>query len=45
MISPFTSALRELAATAERVASELGPDMDAALRMVQETVARGGTRE
>ena len=43
MSSPFTSALRELAATAERVATELGPDMDAALRMVQETVARGGT--
>ena len=43
MTSPFTSALRELAATAERVATELGPDMDAALRMVQETVARGGT--
>ena len=43
MTSPFTSALRELAATAERVATELGPEMDAALRMVQETVARGGT--
>jgi len=43
MTSPFTSALRELAATAERVAMELGPDMDRALEMVQGAVSRGGT--
>lgn len=41
--SPFTAALRELAATAERVAAELGPDMDHALEMVQAAVQRGGT--
>lgn len=43
MTSPFAEALRELAATAERVASELGPTMDRALEMVQSTVSRGGT--
>ena len=43
MTSPFTSALRELSATAERVAAELGPDMDRALEMVQSAVSRGGT--
>jgi D-sedoheptulose 7-phosphate isomerase len=43
MSSPFASALRELAATAERVATELGPDMDRALQMVQATVNAGGT--
>lgn len=43
MTSPFTSALRELAATAERVALELGPDMDRALALVQDAVRRGGT--
>ncbi len=43
MTSPFTASLRDLAATAERVATELGPDLDRALAMVQETVARGGT--
>ena len=43
MTSPFTSALRELAATAERVALELGPDMDRALALVQDAVQRGGT--
>lgn len=43
MTSHFTDALRDLAATADRVAAELGPDMDRALAMVQETVARGGT--
>ena len=42
-MTPFTTALRELAATAERVATELGPDMDRALAMVQATVSRGGT--
>ena len=43
MTSPFTAALRELAATAERVASELGPEMERALAMVQATVRAGGT--
>ena len=43
MTSPFAAALRELAATAERVAADLGPQMDKALEMVQATVARGGT--
>ena len=43
MSSHFTSALRELAATAERVATELGADLDRALAMVQDTVHVGGT--
>ena len=43
MSSHFSSALRELAATAERVAVELEADMDRALAMVQSTVQRGGT--
>jgi D-sedoheptulose 7-phosphate isomerase len=43
MTSPFAEALRELATTAERVATELGPTMERALEMVQSTVARGGT--
>jgi D-sedoheptulose 7-phosphate isomerase len=43
MTSPFTSALRELAATAERVATELRPEMDRALEMVKSTVRAGGT--
>ena len=43
MTSPFAEALRELAATAERVAADLGPSMDGALDLVRATVARGGT--
>ena len=43
MSTPFADALRDLAATAERVATELGPDLDRAHRMVQATVERGGT--
>lgn len=43
MTSPFAAALRELAATAERVATELGPEMDRALALVQATVNAGGT--
>ena len=43
MSSHFTSALRDLAATAERVATELGADLDRALAMVQDTVHVGGT--
>ena len=42
-MTPFTTALRDLAATAERVATELGPEMDRALAMVQAAVSRGGT--
>jgi D-sedoheptulose 7-phosphate isomerase len=41
--SPFTAGLRDLAATALRVAEELGPDLDRASEMVRETVRRGGT--
>ena len=43
MSSHFASALRDLAATAERVATELGADLDRALAMVQDTVHVGGT--
>ena len=43
MPSPFTSALRELAATAERVATELEADLGRALQLVQATVSAGGT--
>jgi D-sedoheptulose 7-phosphate isomerase len=40
---PFAAALRDLAATALRLAEELGPDLDRACEMVRETVRRGGT--
>jgi D-sedoheptulose 7-phosphate isomerase len=43
MSSPFADALRDLASTAERVATELGPDLERAHRMVLETVQRQGT--
>lgn len=43
MSTRFTEALHELAATAQRVAAELGPDMDRALEMVQAAVSRRGT--
>src|SRR3954465_2028533 len=43
MHSAFTTALRELAATAERVAAEIGPDLDRALEMVRAAVAVRGT--
>ena len=43
MSSHFSTALRELAATAERVATELEADLDAALEMVQATVKVSGT--
>jgi D-sedoheptulose 7-phosphate isomerase len=39
----FSEALRELAATADRVAKEMGPSLDRALALVRETVKRGGT--
>lgn len=43
MSDVFAASLRDLARTAERVASELGPSLETALRMVRETVRRGGT--
>jgi D-sedoheptulose 7-phosphate isomerase len=39
----FAEPLRELAATADRVARDLGPALDKALDLVRETVRRGGT--
>jgi D-sedoheptulose 7-phosphate isomerase len=39
----FTTALRELAETAERVATRLGPDLDRAYALVRDTVQRSGT--
>src|SRR5690242_5157871 len=43
MSSAFTDALRELAATAERVATQLEPDLERAHQMVRDTVQRSGT--
>jgi D-sedoheptulose 7-phosphate isomerase len=43
MTSPFVDALRELALTAERVATELGPELERAHEMVRDTVQRRGT--
>ena len=43
MHSAFSNALRELAETADRVATQLGPDLDRAYEMVRETVQRRGT--
>lgn len=42
-VAPLLAALRELAATAERVAHELVPDIERALAMVRLTVSEGGT--
>jgi D-sedoheptulose 7-phosphate isomerase len=39
----FAGALRDLAATATRIADQLGPSLEDALHLVRETVARGGT--
>ena len=39
----FTDALRDLAALANRVADELGPQLDVALGLVEDTVRAGGT--
>jgi D-sedoheptulose 7-phosphate isomerase len=39
----FTAGLRELADLATRVANDLGPDLDGALALVRDTVARRGT--
>jgi D-sedoheptulose 7-phosphate isomerase len=43
MHSAFSNALRELAETADRVATEIGPDLDRAYEMVRDTVQRQGT--
>ena len=43
MNSAFTDALRELAETADRVATQLGPDLERAYQMVHATVQRRGT--
>jgi len=43
MNDAFKSSLQELIATADRVSRELGPALDEALRLVRETVRRGGT--
>lgn len=43
MSEAFATPLRELAATAERVAVQLGPVLDQALQLVRQTVERGGT--
>ncbi|MDQ8163577.1 MAG: SIS domain-containing protein [Gemmatimonadota bacterium] len=42
-VAPLLAALRELAATAERVVHELAPDIERALAMVRQTVSQGGT--
>lgn len=42
-VAPLLGALRELAATAERAATQLETEIGQALNMVRETVARGGT--
>ncbi len=42
-VVPLLAALRDLAATAERSASQLEGEIARALAMVQDTVARGGT--
>jgi D-sedoheptulose 7-phosphate isomerase len=39
----FVDALRDLAMLATRVAEEMGPELDVALGLVEETVRRGGT--
>jgi D-sedoheptulose 7-phosphate isomerase len=39
----FSEALRDLAATAQRVADQLGPSLEGALAMVRDTVKQGGT--
>lgn len=41
--SRFTDALRDLAALAARVAEDLGPQLDVALGLVEDTVRGGGT--
>jgi len=41
--SRFTEALRDLSTLADRVARELGPQLDVALGLVEDTVRGGGT--
>ena len=41
--SQFTDALRDVSALATRVAEELGPQLDVALGLVEDTVRGGGT--
>jgi D-sedoheptulose 7-phosphate isomerase len=41
--SRFTDALRDLATLAERVAETMGPQLDVALGLVENTVRGGGT--
>lgn len=43
MADAFGGPLRELAATAQRLADSLGPDLQRALEMVRKTVKGGGT--
>lgn len=43
MTDVFATSLRQLAATAQRLADQLGPDLDRALAMVRDTVRGGGT--
>ena len=43
MSENFAGPLRDLAATAQRVAEQMGPSLDRALGMVRETVRGGGT--
>ena len=42
MHSAFSNALRELAETADRVATQIGPDLDRAYEMVRQPVQHGG---
>ncbi|MFN9088024.1 MAG: SIS domain-containing protein, partial [Gemmatimonadaceae bacterium] len=42
-VAPLLGALRDLASTAERTASQLEREIDQALALVRATVARGGT--
>ena len=43
MADSFSASLRELAATAQRLADSLGPDLEKGLEMVRKTVRGGGT--
>ena len=43
MADAFAVALRDLSATAERVITQIRPDLDRALEMVRDTVKGGGT--
>lgn len=43
MSDAFSDSLRDLAATAQRIADDLGPSLERALGLVRDTVRRGGT--